>query len=145
MYTTLNKLRKHDPCYDGWRTLLKQLKKSKADDEPLHLLTILESNDLEDAIWALRAVDGHEREIRHFAMKCASQVQYMPLSQKSRICLDNAVAYTLFNTNTTGEAALGAAMVARVAREAAAQVSEAALDEALAAQEAYFMEMVGTP
>ena len=51
MKTTLNKIRKHSPCADGWQKLLTSLGKTKADDEPLSLLTILDSNGLDDAIW----------------------------------------------------------------------------------------------
>lgn len=31
MNTTLNKLREHDPCTDGWKKLLEYLGKTKAD------------------------------------------------------------------------------------------------------------------
>jgi len=68
MRTTLKKIRAHGPCKDGWEQLLKHLGKTKADDEPLSILTILDSNGLDDALWCLRAVDGHEREMRLFAV-----------------------------------------------------------------------------
>ena len=29
---TLNKIKEHDPCEDGWKTLLKSKGKTKADD-----------------------------------------------------------------------------------------------------------------
>lgn len=32
--TTLNKIRKHKPCNQGWSNLLEHLGKTKADDEP---------------------------------------------------------------------------------------------------------------
>ena len=66
--TTLNKIRKHSPCADGWEKLLKSLGKNKADDEPLSLMTVLESNGLEDALWCLRACDGIDREARLYAV-----------------------------------------------------------------------------
>ncbi len=37
--TTLNKIRKHTPCEDGWIDLLKHLGKTKADDEVLKFST----------------------------------------------------------------------------------------------------------
>jgi len=37
--TTLNEIKKHCPCEDGWKKLLKHLGKTKADDEPLPLVT----------------------------------------------------------------------------------------------------------
>lgn len=58
MITTLNKIRELSPCAEGWAKLLKHLNKTKADDEPIRLLTILDSNGLDDAIWCMRAVDG---------------------------------------------------------------------------------------
>lgn len=50
---TLNQIRRKGPCTYGWDTLLKFLKKAEADDEPLSFLTIMESNGIEDALWAL--------------------------------------------------------------------------------------------
>ena len=52
--TTLNKIREHSPCADGWSKLLKHLNKTEADDEPLPFAVILESNGLDDALWAMR-------------------------------------------------------------------------------------------
>ena len=36
--TTLNKIREHDPCADGWQKLLAGLNKTEPDDEPLPLV-----------------------------------------------------------------------------------------------------------
>ena len=33
--TTLNRIREHEPCTDGWEKLLKHLGKTQADDEDL--------------------------------------------------------------------------------------------------------------
>lgn len=64
-YTTLNALRAHSPCWSGWTKLLTHLGKTKADDEPLPLLTILESNGLDDALWCLRALlPEHDAAVR---------------------------------------------------------------------------------
>lgn len=60
MQTTLNKIKLHSPCEDGWKKLLNHLNKTEADDEPLELRTILESNGLDDTLWAFRAVDGKD-------------------------------------------------------------------------------------
>lgn len=77
METTLNQIKKNDPCEDGWKKLLFYLGKTDADDEPLSIRTILESNGIEHAIWALRAVEGHNREIRLFAADCAESVLHI--------------------------------------------------------------------
>lgn len=71
--TTLNEIRKNSPCKDGWEKLLKHLGKTAADDEPLHLSVIIDSNGLGDAIWCLRA-KSLERLSRHFQAWCAEQV-----------------------------------------------------------------------
>lgn len=57
IYTTLNKIKQHNPCPDGWDKLLKFLNKTEADDEPLNLLTILESNGAHDCVWAFRTTE----------------------------------------------------------------------------------------
>lgn len=63
--TTLNDIRKHSPCSDGWTKLLKHLGKTDPDDEPIGLLTILESNGLDDALWCLRALsEEHDNAVR---------------------------------------------------------------------------------
>ena len=90
IYTTLNKIREHGPCSDGWTKLLRHLGKTQADDEPVSLLTILDSNGLDDALWCLRAVDGHEREMRLYAVWCARQVQHLMTDPRSVAALDVA-------------------------------------------------------
>ena len=88
MKTTLNQIREHSPCADGWGKLLKHLGKTKANDEELTILTILGSNGLDDALWCLRAVEGHDIEKRRFAIFCAQQVEHLMIDDRSR----NAIA-----------------------------------------------------
>lgn len=90
MKTTLNQIRKHSPCTHGWTKLLKNLRKTKGDDEPLAITTILDNNGLDDAIWCLRAVDGHLREIRLFAVDCARSVQHLMTDARNITALDVA-------------------------------------------------------
>ena len=93
IYTTLNKIREHAPCSDGWTKLLRHLGKTTADDQPVSLLTVLESNGLDDALWCLRAVDGHQREMRLYAVWCARQAQHLMASPRSLAALDLAERY----------------------------------------------------
>ena len=88
--TTLNAIREHSPCASGWAKLLKSLDKTKADDEPLLLSVILDSNGLDDTLWVLRAVTNHDREIRLFAVWCARQVQHLMTDRRSIDALDVA-------------------------------------------------------
>ncbi len=89
-YTTLNKIREHSPCADGWSKLLRHLGKTQADDEPLSLVTILDSNGLDDALWCLRACDGIDREARLYAVWCVRQVQHLLTEPRSLAALDVA-------------------------------------------------------
>lgn len=93
MNTTLNKLKSHKPCKEGWEKLLKALGKTEADDEPIELSFILESNGYDDALWALRAVGGYEKEMRLFAVWCARQVQHLITDERSIQALDIAERY----------------------------------------------------
>jgi hypothetical protein len=77
MTTTLNKIKAHSPCEDGWAKLLLFLNKTEADDEPLSIATIIQSNGISDAVWALRAVEGKDKEIRLFSADCAESVLHI--------------------------------------------------------------------
>jgi hypothetical protein len=117
IYTTLNKIRAHSPCEDGWEKLLKYLGKISADDEPLALHTILESNGLDDCLWCLCSVPEHNREWRLYAVWCARQVQYLMTDQRSLTAL--VIAEKHANGKAT-DANLAAAW------EAAGEAAEAA-------------------
>ena len=112
MKTTLNKIRAHSPCTDGWEKLLKNLGKTKADDDPLALTAILESNGLDDALWCLRAVDGHEREMRLFAVECARGVQHLMTDKRGLDALDVAERFANGLATQTELAAADAAWAA---------------------------------
>jgi len=104
IFTTLHQVLKKGPCgiepntdgsLKGWLRLLYYLGKTEADDEPLSLLAILAANGLDDALWALRAVDGYDREIRLLACDFAEHVlptweaQY-PDDNRPRTCIETA-------------------------------------------------------
>ena len=106
MYTTLRKIRACSPCPSGWTKLLGNLGKTKADDEPLAITTILDSNGLDDALWCLRAVDGHQREMRLYAVDCARSVQHLTNGLRSSTAIDTAErhAYGLATNEELGAA-----------------------------------------
>ena len=142
MKTTLNEIRKHNPCTDGWQKLLTHLGKTKADDEPLSIATILDSNGLDDALWCLRAVEGYDREIRLYAVWCARQVQHLLTDKRSLAALDVAERYangkaTKEELAIAGEAAVAYATTAvatdDVAAKSARGAAMAAADAARAA------------
>ena len=153
--TTLNKIRSHQPCADGWEKLLKKLGKTKADDDPLDLLTILKSNGLDDALWCFRAVDGHDRDMRLFGVWCAQQVQHLMTDQRSIDALDAAERFangkaTIKELNTAWDAAWStawatagdAAWAARDAAGAAGTAKDAAMTAARAAQEKHLRKIL---
>ena len=125
IYTTLNKIRAHAPCADGWRKLLTHLNKAQADDEPLALATILHSNGLDDALWCLRAVDGHEKEIRLYAVWCARQVQHLMTDPRSLAALDVAERHA--HGQATDEELAAAWAAAHAARVVAGEAGEAGI------------------
>jgi len=130
MKTTLNKIRAYNPCPDGWKKLLDHLGKTQADDEPLAITTILNSNGLDDAIWCLRAVDGHDDAIRLFAVRCARKVQHLMNDPRSIDALD--VAERFANGQATSEELTAAAGSAIAAAELAAELAAEAAAEAAA-------------
>ena len=135
MKTTLRKIRAADPC--GMRLedansvrylkLRHHLGRGYGDDTPVDIATILDSNGLDDALWCLRAVDGHAREKLLYAYWCARQVPSLMGDPSSVTAIDVAER----NANgaaSNDELAAGA--------EAAWAALAAARDAAIAAQAA---------
>jgi len=127
--TTLNKIRDHSPCQEGWGKLLKHLGKTKADDEPLPFAVIVESNGLDDALWCCRTAPERDREWRLFAVWCARRVQHLMIDPRSVAALD--VAERFARGEATVEELAAARAAAWDAAKAAAVV--AARDAARAA------------
>jgi hypothetical protein len=139
MMTTLNAIRAHSPCADGWTKLLRHLGKTHADDDPLPIATILDSNGIDDALWCLRAVTGHDRESRLYAVWCARRVQHLMTDPRSIAALDVAErrangAATDADFRAAWDAAEAAAM--KAAEAAAWAAAWAAADAAWAAADA---------
>ena len=135
MNTTLNQIEKHSPCSEGWIKLLAFLNKTEADDEHLSLLTILESNGLSDAIWALRSVEDKDREIRLMACDFAESVVHLANDGRCNNAIEVSRRYA--NGEATIED-LGAALDAAwyTARAAASAALDAAWYTARAAASA---------
>ena len=72
-FTNLSAIKEWHPCLNGWHKLLVNLDKCAADTEPLSMQTILDSNGLEDAIWAIRAIGATEYDARLFAVNITGQ------------------------------------------------------------------------
>ncbi len=133
MKTTLNKIRAHSPCVPGWEKLLRSLGKTSADDEPVDIAYIIDSNGLDDALWCLRAVDGEDRKIRLFAVWCARQVEHLNTDPRVKACNDTAEKFA-YGDATSAEMAAARAAAGDAARAAArAAAWDAAWDAARAA------------
>ncbi len=150
IYTTLNAIREHLPCEDGWKKLLKHLGKKKADDKRLALTTVLKSNGIEDAIWCLRAVEGHDREICLYALWCIRQGKRLVRARPSPFTIPVSRGWAGYvaahvASKSADSAALAAAGDAWVAaRDAAwAVVGDAARAAVRAAQAEQFRKVFG--
>ncbi len=140
--TTLARIRAASPCEDGWRKLLGSLGKTGADDEPLDLLTVLDSNGLDDALWVLSYAMPDDRLARHFQAWCAEQVLHLFEAERP----DDARVRDQIAMLRNDEADDAARKAAReAAREAARDAAwAAARDAAWAAQEKQLRWMLAT-
>jgi hypothetical protein len=136
MKTTLNQIRLHEPCRDGWEKLLRGLGKTAADDETLWIDQILDSNGLDDALWCLRAIEGCDREIRLYAVWCARRVQHHVSDRLSVAALDFAERCARVEVSN---ARMRAKMEA--AQNAASWVARLAVEEAMRAAAAWKAEV----
>ena len=150
---TLKDLRANHACISGYNKLVCALTGQEfggeretyiryRHDEPIGIEYILDSNGLDDALWALRAVPDVDRDCRHYALWCARQVQHLMTDPRSIAALDVAERHADgLATDDELAAALDAAWDAArdsawdAARDAARDAAwAAALDAALDAQ-----------
>ena len=136
---TLKSLREARACHEGYNKVVRALqgRPFTAEDgnretyirfahkEPIPIVDILKSNGLDDALWALRCVKGHDRDLRLYAVWCARQVEHLMKDQRSRNALDVAERHA--NGLATDEE-LDAACAA--ARDAAWDAARAAARDA---------------
>ena len=129
--TTLAAIRAASPCESGWKKLLAALGKTKADNEPLDLLTVLNSNGLDDALWVMSFAMPDARLARHFQAWCAEQVLHIfeavrPDDHRVRdqiemLRRDDATKAERDAARVAAEAARASADAARDAADAAAR------------------------
>ena len=140
---TLNKIREHHPCASGWLMILAARGGAEADfDEPFPLSFALESNGLDDTLWALRCLPEHGSLWRKYAVWCARQVQHLMTDQRSVDALDVAWRYSdglatdeemWAARASAGAAAWASADTADATRAAAYAAARASADAAHAA------------
>lgn len=99
LHTTLKLCKVNKACTDGYRTLKKSLPKDHKKTDLIPLTHVIESNGLEDALWALRAtVEDSDYLARAFAIWCAREcLQYWekeyPDDDRVKNCIDIAEQY----------------------------------------------------
>ena len=119
---TLKQIRDNSPCGSGWK---KVYTANNGDmNKPFPVKSIIDSNDLDDCLWALRCLPEHDKLWRIYAVWCARQVQHLMIDQRSIAALDAAEDFANGTINTEQLAA---------AREAAREAAAAAAAEAAAA------------
>lgn len=124
--TTLKLIRDAWPCKESWAELLKHLGKTKADDEPLSLLTVLDSNGLDDALWVLSNAMPDDRLARHFQAWCAEQVLHIFEAKHPNDTRVRDQIAMLRNDDATDEERQAARRAARAAVRAAWAVADQA-------------------
>ena len=148
---TLKDLRQASACYSGYNKVVRSIQGvpfteedeeresyiHHAHKEPVPIISILETNGLDDAIWALRCVKNADRDIRLFGVWCARQVQHLMEDQRSCDALD--VAERFANGKASAEALAAACDAAcdaayptawHAARAAAGDAARAAAGDA---------------
>ena len=152
IYTTLQLCKDNDACEEGYKKLLKGVGMDYPKDKPISLLKVLETNDLDDALWALQEASIGDNKI--FSMKfgvwCARQsYKYWeseyPNDNRIIECIE-ATARFIEGEVGQGElpAAWSAARSARSAARSAESAAWSARSAARSAQEQQFIEMLNT-
>jgi hypothetical protein len=145
--TTLKRIREFQPCIENWKKLLKSLGKTKEDDEPLTMSTIIESNGIVDAFWCLRAFYAeHRQTVIEFACECAEQVlplweewaeQHAPehlyaprqavTAARSGEAVEEALKFATEAARVAGDAAYAASVAQTIGGTASKQYSKVCL------------------
>ena len=104
---TLKDLRSANACFEGYNKVVRVLQGREftpedaglkhylrfKHSESIDLLSILESNGLDDTLWAFRCVKDKDREIRLYTVWCARQVEHLMTDEWSKNALLVAEKY----------------------------------------------------
>ena len=135
--TTLNLLKSANACTGRYRHLCEALGGVKAwgHDTPIPVLRVLDTNGLDDALWALVAVPEHEKPLRDrlarvFACDCAERVlpifeREFPNDARPRTAIAVARRFAVGDATEAERAAAGAAAGAAADAVGAAAMSAA--------------------
>lgn len=120
MKTTFQKIRDNNPCQEGWKKLLEYHNPESLDQE-ISIREILESNGIEDSVWALRAVED-KKKVMLFSADVAESVLHIfersyPEDQRVRNCIEVVRKYA------NGEVGKAKLEVAKATAKAAAKAA----------------------
>ena len=88
---TLQEIRDHHPCKDGWTKVLAANGGASADmSKPFEMASIIDSNDLDDCLWALQCKPEYQHIYRRFSVLCADEVSHLAIDERSTRALDVA-------------------------------------------------------
>jgi hypothetical protein len=120
--TTLAQIKSASPCTEGYKKLLKFLPENFDKHEPIPFMAILDSNGLDDTLWALRTVESKVPTL--FALRCAESVLHI---YEEKYPTDKRVqgALAIAERYINGEATLEELEAAAEAAEAAAWAADA--------------------
>ncbi|SFN13486.1 hypothetical protein SAMN05216516_102535, partial [Izhakiella capsodis] len=131
------------PCKPGWRKVLRAHEILGRDTE-FPLLSVLDSNSLEDTIWCMRCLPEYEALWRKYGVWCAAQVEHLMTDDRSKNALrvawrhseglatdeELSTAWAAAEAAALDAAEAAALAVARDARDAADAAALAARDAA---------------
>jgi len=152
MKVTLEQLRTAGPCKEGYNRGIRLLQGepfTKEDRQrttylecdhalPIPLEEIAERLGLQEALWATRCLEGHDRDLRLYAVWAVREIQHLLKDPRSWKVLDVAEAFA------NGEATAEELEEARADAYAAYRAYAAAYDAyyaAIAKQKAMFIKM----
>ena len=92
---TLRQIRDAHPCEDVWGKVLSANCGSKANlDAELELASIIDSNGIDDCLWALQCKPEYQHIYRKFAVVCADEVSHLMTDDRSTTALDVAWSHS---------------------------------------------------
>ena len=92
---TLRQIRAAHPCEEGWKKVLAANGGTKADlDSEFELASIIDSNDLNDCLWALQCKPEYQHIYRKFAVVCADEASALMTDERSLVALNVAWSHS---------------------------------------------------
>ena len=92
---TLRQIRNAHPSRDGWEKVISANGGTKADfDAEFELASIIDSNGLDDCLWALQCKPEYQHVYRKFAVICADEVSHLMDDERSLSAIEVAWSHS---------------------------------------------------